>query len=143
MFGIRSVREKLRKKLLAAIKRGERDNHTLRAIAEQHFMGKCSFDVILGIFYRNEVNKALAQLRLEGKVLSAGKDWKPVEELTADDVSCIVARTQKRVHGELRSLEKLCHEHGFVNAAATAGASRSALSSSQEEEVLEPSQVQA
>ena len=130
MNGIRSVRRKLRKKLLDAVARGESDNRTLGVIAETHFMGKCSFDVILGTFYRSEINKALALLRSEGLVMSAGRDWKLVEQLTDDDVESIAVRTRKRVNGELKSLEALCHSHGLIEGAVIAASARRELSAS-------------
>ena len=75
---------------------------------------------LMEAFCRNEVSKALAQLRLDGHVESIGSIWKAMESLNLEDADSISIRRLKRLRGELRSEVALNRKFGRWEEAALA-----------------------
>lgn len=117
---MRTVRRELRQQLLAAISVGSGDLRELVKIAD-HLLGQeVGWELLIRTFSHTEVQHGLAQLRLDGKVESAGKVWKLVGNLESEDVDTISTRRSKRLRGELKAEIRLAHEYGRTEDAIAA-----------------------
>ena len=120
MASLRSVRKELRNEILKSVNEGEFRLPAFTGIAD-HLMGRqVGYEQLIRTFLASEVNSALAYLRLDGKVESIGKLWKPVDSLESGDVDKISTRRKKRLRGELKAQERLSHQYGRIEDAIVA-----------------------
>jgi hypothetical protein len=90
-------------------------------LAYSHFgRNECGYHAVLKAFNQGEVNNAVSQLRLEGKIETVGRQWKDAEALQSEDVDIIIIRRMKRLRGEAKSLGVFAHEHGRTEEAISA-----------------------
>jgi len=121
MASLRRVRKNFRKEVLQLIKAGEGNLKNLMALADAHFgSNDCGYHAVLRAFHAGEVNNAVSQLRLDGKIETVGRSWKSTENLQSEDVDIITLRRMKRLRGEAKSLAKFAHNHGRTEAAISA-----------------------